>query len=628
MLANVTHTIRISLLLLMAFTGLPRYAEAQSEQEFSLPVNPQLIAAPKFPQRSGELRGGGSLTLPFFDDFSRYSLPTNDPAVPAGWQRWSDSSAYLNTHYPVSPPTIGVATLDGLNAKGYPYNFSNEFDQGPADTLTSLPIDLSSFTATDNVYLVFQYQPGGLGNPPDAEDSLVVDFYSPFGPGEWFRQWSAGGLAPSAFQQAFIKVEDPEFFLDGFRFRFRNYATRSGAFDHWHIDYVVVRQGVDPQNFAYDDVAMQFPNYTFLQEYSAMPWTHFISSPSAFMRNNFVARERNLGPTENIVTGFSVAHDGVVQNFPDQDINPFGNAFQEISRIIPLTDFSFDPSVSDTSAVFDVSVYVNPTDLNLQNDTARFSQVFSNYYAYDDGTAERAYAVTSAGASVAVRYRAEVPDTLLGIMFHWLPHGVNAGNQVFLLRVWGESNGQPGSELIENFAFHSPRYYQDGYNLFSFYEFDQPVLVSGNFFVGWTQPSEIGLNVGNDKSTNTNPARLFYRLGIGQPWQVSAIEGSVMVRPVFRAGKQEVWNSVEELDETGFRIYPNPVTDHLRLNWPHEAQAEFVVRDFAGREVLRGGINGKGEHTVGVGTLSRGAYLIQVNSAEPAMRFHQTFIRE
>ena len=32
----------------------------------------------------GEARGGTfSLTLPFFDDFSRYSLPTNDPAIPS-----------------------------------------------------------------------------------------------------------------------------------------------------------------------------------------------------------------------------------------------------------------------------------------------------------------------------------------------------------------------------------------------------------------------------------------------------------------------------------------------------------------------------------------------------------------
>ncbi|MEY3849764.1 MAG: hypothetical protein RJA38_205, partial [Bacteroidota bacterium] len=132
-------------------------------------------------REQGELRGGtASLTLPFFDDFSRYSLPTNDPAVLTTWQRWSDTCAFINTGFPIAPPTIGVATLDGLRADGYPYNFADEFSYGSADTLTSLPIDLSTLTATDQVFLSFFYQGGGLGNNPDVGDSLIVEFYSPF----------------------------------------------------------------------------------------------------------------------------------------------------------------------------------------------------------------------------------------------------------------------------------------------------------------------------------------------------------------------------------------------------------------------------------------------------------------
>jgi hypothetical protein len=32
--------------------------------------------------------GSSSLLLPFLDDFSRYSLATNDPEIPADWQRY------------------------------------------------------------------------------------------------------------------------------------------------------------------------------------------------------------------------------------------------------------------------------------------------------------------------------------------------------------------------------------------------------------------------------------------------------------------------------------------------------------------------------------------------------------
>jgi len=622
--------LRLTIAFLVSLFCTVSLSFGQSEVEYDLLCNPQLAVrkhADKRGGEAGELRGGGTLTLPFFDDFSRYSLPTDDASIPQEWQRWSDTTAYINTHLPSSPPTIGVATLDGLNARGYPYNFNSEFSQGPADTLTSLPIDLSGFSAGDNIYLTFMYQRGGLGNAPEAEDSLVIDFFSPFGQGEWFHTWSVPGGGSGAFEQAFIRIDQPEYLLSGFRFRFRNYATLSGAFDHWHIDYVIIRQGIDPDNFLFDEVALQYPNYTLLQEYSAMPWTHYISNPSVFMRNNFETKQRNLGPTENIVTGYSITYEGDVDNFPEQDINPFGNAFQEISRIIPLNGYAFDPSVSDTTAVFDVKVYVNPTDLNLQNDTARFRQVFTNYYAYDDGTAERAWAVTSAGASVAMRYRAEIPDTLLGVFIHWLPHGVNVSGQIFLLRVWGESAGIPGNELIDNFIFHNPKFYDDGYNIFSYYEFDHPVPVSGNFFVGWTQPAAIGLNVGNDKNSNANPTRLFYRLGIGQNWQQSIIEGSAMIRPVFKAGMSEVWNSVEELEAARLHIYPNPAETQLHVEWPYRETGEYHVLDLTGRVVLRGMLAGEGRHTIAVDDLRSGAYILAVQSRESGVLTRQTFIR-
>ncbi len=64
-----------------------------------------------FPDRAP--RGGGSMSLPFFDDFSTFSLPTNDPEIPVELQRWVDNSAYINCTFPILPPTIGVATIDG-----------------------------------------------------------------------------------------------------------------------------------------------------------------------------------------------------------------------------------------------------------------------------------------------------------------------------------------------------------------------------------------------------------------------------------------------------------------------------------------------------------------------------------
>jgi hypothetical protein len=70
-------------------------------------------------------------------------------------KKWFDNYAFWNTTYPVLPPTIGVATLDGLNEFGLPYNNTNTSTFGDADYLTSYPINLSGLAVGDSVYLSF-----------------------------------------------------------------------------------------------------------------------------------------------------------------------------------------------------------------------------------------------------------------------------------------------------------------------------------------------------------------------------------------------------------------------------------------------------------------------------------------
>lgn len=512
-------------------------------------------------KEQNELRGGtASLTLPFFDDFSRYSLPTNDPAVLTTWKRWSDTCAFINSGFPIAPPTIGVATLDGLRADGYPYNFADEFSYGSADTLTSLPIDLSTLTVTDQVFLSFFYQGGGLGNNPDVGDSLIVEFYSPFGAGQWTQVWTSPEVFPTdTFEQIFIAVNAPEYLLDGFQFRFRNFGTLSGAFDHWHIDYVQLDAGVDSSNVIFDEVAMQYPLRSLLNEYTAMPLTHFAANASNNMASSIAVQERNLGNDENIVTSYSITkQDGTSQVFNAVDFNTALNANSSFTRTIGLNGFTYNVTPDDTCSYFDVKTYINPTDARLQNDTATLRQYFYNYYAYDDGTAERGYSNSAAGGMIAMKFRAEVADSLLGLFVYWLPTGVNVTAETFLLRAWSDGGTQPGAELGENFNYHHPAFYHHGENYFSYYSYDNPIAVSGNFYVGWVQSGSVGLPVGNDKSGTINATKVFYNNGFEQPWQQSSINGALMIRPVFKSGKTSVWNSVSEVETVSPSIYPNP----------------------------------------------------------------------
>ena len=587
---------------------------AQVEVERDLPFN-YVQASAKAAERNfapRHDREGGSFSLPFFDDFSRYSLPTSNPDIPASWQRWEDDDVFINDAFAISPPSIGVATFDGLGPDGCPYDFSDPNSYGGADTLTSLPLNLSGLDESSNVQLMFYYEPGGIGNFPEDVDSLVLEFYSPFGAGQWIHRWSVPGNDVAAFEKVLIPIVEPEYLLDGFRFRFRNYATLSASADFWHLDYVAVDQNFNYVDCEYDDVAMQHEIRGLLDEYTAMPWTHFIDDPASFMTNSIDITQQNLGPTANIVTGFSVQYEDQHWDFPNIDFNTFGNGCSEYTRTIDLGGFDFDSSVNDTCAVFDVKAYCTTTDGTPQNDTARFQQVFTNYYAYDDGTAERAYAINTTGGKVAVKYFAEVPDSLLGLFMYWIPFVEDQSDKNFLLRAWSDGGGIPGNELSENFTFYHPNYYCNGYNVFGYYAYDNPIFVSGNFYVGWIQDNNAELNIGNDKNGTTNQTQLFYQNGGTSTWNQSLISGAVMIRPVFKSGKSSVWNSISENGTTSFTLFPNPAENELNIMAPVDFGSYHVkLLDLSGKTVLEM-TSSLAAHRLDVSNLSDGLYIVQL----------------
>ena len=114
--------------------------------------------------------------LPFFDDFSRTNIYPDST-------KWTDNNALVNDGFPLCPPNRNGITLDVLDANGQVYNYaiSNAF---VSEYLTSVRIRLDSImepepralTPADSVYLSFYYQPQGNGNPPEAQDSLVLQF--------------------------------------------------------------------------------------------------------------------------------------------------------------------------------------------------------------------------------------------------------------------------------------------------------------------------------------------------------------------------------------------------------------------------------------------------------------------
>jgi hypothetical protein len=526
---------------------------------------------------------GAALSLPFFDEFSTPSMPRFD-GIPPGfeeYQRWELGSARQTETFAIASPTIGAATLDGLNRFGEPYNFVEVNTSGWCDTLTSLPIALNGYFPESNVHLMFHYEAGGRGNAPDVnEDFLTLEFKSTddvSGEVFWTEVWSSDSTSTFAFERVFVPVDQFPYLVNDFQFRFRNYGALAGNVDLWHLDYILLDDQINPTDFELvSEVAITEPIPTFLRDFTRMPWNHFIANPTYYMRDSLLMEQRNFGAqADNINWGFSIDYEGsvdvyetAVQNTNVQPETAFNTTLYIGTN--PLGEsFVFDAAVADTAATFAISVWQSSIGLLHtekvgipDNDSIVFHQVFDNDFAYDDGTAEKAYSLTAAGGKLAIRYSLEVPDTLLGLAIHFTPYYTDADDETFLLRAWQDSLGVPGAELSENYEFHTPQYFNDGYDLFAFYEYDDPIPVEGNIHVGLVQASEVGLNFGLDKNTNSNVGQLHYSLGLGGSWLNSEIQGSVMIRPVLRANKSEVWSEVADNNmrmNLPMLAYPNPV---------------------------------------------------------------------
>lgn len=628
------------------------FAQAQ-ERESNLTYNSALAEwfANERTYAPREARGGGMLTLPFFDDFSRYSLPTNNPSIPQSWQRWTDNAAFINNTFPISPLTIGVATLDGLQSDGTPYKDTLYFpaitdtylEWGLADSLTSLPLDLDGYTAEDSVFLHFHYQCGGRGNAPDEDgilgaqgDSLILEFYTPVQAGAWMRAWAVQGGAPAdSFQSVWVHINDPLFLQSGFRFRFKNYCTLHGALDHWHLDYIMIESDLHPETYQFDEVAAQYPQNTLLNfGYTSMPWTHYLSNPGLYMADQLTYYNRNLGPNdENIATRWSVSYEDTPIFNGNVDVDGQNNANSERVRTVPLQNFQYGTPMGVDSATFTVCVNFNQTDVHLFNDTTCFEQKFSNYYAYDDGTAERAYGLENAGGKVAVKFNAAIDDTLLGYYMYFIPVQYLATDQSFIMQVWEDNTGQPGNLLtsdLDNFNYSLPHYFESGLNNFIYYPLLNPIFIeAGDFYVGYVQQSDVSLNMGLDKNTTTNATKLFYQLQGSSTWNQSSIVGSVMVRPVFKSGLPE-WVGVEEMNSFVVgEVYPNPAGDQISFVLPNDNEKYACsILDMTGRIIREDLIVGNGVSNLDIQALETGQYMLRITHSKSNTSVIRRFIAE
>jgi hypothetical protein len=552
------------------------------------------------------------LTNPtYFQDSARqFFAPVNDPS-----KLWIDNYTYHNYRYAVNPRTLGVVTFDGLDENGYPYEIGSTITNY-ADKLTSKPLNLSTYTANDSIYFSFLFQPEGLGDIPEATDSLVLEFYAPE-LDQWFHVWSVNGNTVHPFKAVHLPVTNSKYLKNAFQFRFKNYGSLAGALDHFHIDYVHLRALSYFDDTLFKDFAFVYPLNSLLKTYTSAPWDHYKNTVDNKMTDSLLILVHNGSQNpENYQNGqVTISQNGnqqgsfVLQGFTlaEQEIN-FAPRTTHISYHDFSTGTEYNKTAGGNQQVFEVKANASAQFPNFtQNDSTEFLQEFYNYYSYDDGSAEAAFGPTGVQARLAVRYDAYEADSLIGVAMSFVPSVNDASNNLFLLTVWAENNGKPGQVLYEDDVFfpRSPLY-GNGPNQFLTYYFTDSlkVPVGISFFVGWRQLDGDRLNLGLDRNIDNSNA-IKYSVNGGSTWLTSPFAGSAMIRPIFSTGLDAVLNVPKEKEQK-LTIYPNPATEFITIQLENENE-EVIIYDSFGRIVKQE--TGK---SIAIGDLTKGIYFVSV----------------
>ena len=617
-------------------------ASAQQERIVPLSSNPVIkkaLAEQLYQSESSKIvsvQTTDTLFLPFLDDFSSFSV------WPSA-ERWTDSSAFINPNFAINPPTVGVATFDGLDWQGNAYVNNNVNASGLCDVLTSNAINLFNdnngilYDAADSLFMIFYYQRKGRGDNPETNDSLQLQFFNTVS-NQWQRVWSAKGIAggDTVFTKVKLSITDNDFRQNGFRFRFMNYGSLTGMLDIWNVDYVYINKFLPPDFDIQRDYAFVYEGKSLLNNYSAVPWKHFASLTQQQQQNLVKPAATLTIRNNNDASTFPVKVAGTIF---DQYGNPTpivgGGGLNSIvvplnSNVTPpanlLTNSFFQDPAANDQTIFRAVYEIGQTSGGIVddfpfNDTLRYDQNFYDYYSYDDGSAELAYGVSGIGAQLAYKFDVLKADTLRAVHMFFAQSGLDVSSQPFRLAVWAGTNlGPVGAPVYQKFN-QSPNY-TDSINGFFTYLTDPVLIPAGTWYIGYIQTNATILNLGLDINTPADNTRKF--INTTGNWTTSQLPGMWMIRPVF-SGEPLFTGIQNPVPLSGMQIHPVPAADEIFIRYGsgNLEDLNLSVFDYSGREVIS---TVDFTSRLDVSELASGFYILHVRNTKTGEHSSEKFV--
>ncbi|RYU79540.1 T9SS type A sorting domain-containing protein [Hymenobacter persicinus] len=610
-----------SLLLLCGL--LPLTSQAQLVQP--LPADPGRAAALEAQARPAQR--AAALSLPFFDDFSIQR------EGPPNLEHWTAGGGVLiNNRFALAPPSRGVASFDGLNGRGQPYgSFYSD-----TDTLTSQPIDLSSLTAADRVFLSFFYQVGNIYSQPSTNSGsrpvfLSVEFKD--NNNRWQQVWILRSQGKRTdFRQKLLAVDQARYLHGTFQFRFHTsgYQTNVNGNDSWGVDYVKLDRNRSAADSSYRDVATSAPLKSLLKRYTAMPVWQYNANPTPSNELNdqtsTTVNNLDIGPQP-----IPIDWRGTLQILPAGPVATFQTGNQAVgayARQMPLTGnvrnspIPVTPQDKVIRHSITLARLAGADPLTVPNDTISRVTELKNYYAYDDGTPEGSIDffpfVSGPPHYYAFRYDLNANDQVRSLRIY--PVLPDAAGRLITAHVWDSQGSGAGLRPTDSpkasQSFTIPAALPAGQ---SFVEiiFPTPVAVSGTFFVGYSrgplggQYAPMGLDL-----NNAPPENYFFanETGTWQNYSTDAFSsgktpaGSIMMRAVM-TNNTVTATAADAAVAAGFTLYPNPSSGLVQVQGQF---ARATVLDALGRPVWTQPAGQLGQAELSLGHLPAGVYLVQL----------------
>lgn len=518
------------------------------------------------------------MNLPFWDDFSAPA------ATDTLWENYS--TVWINSDLGINPPSVNAASFDGLNDQGIPYNQTDPQAFGFTDSLVSRKIKMTDvpLALRNTVFISFFYQWGGLGDPPDPNDFLLLEFKTNTGEWETMATLTSTGVQPNVFYDTLLRINQSRFYHDNFQFRFRSFGRKSGRYDTWHIDYVYINVNRADSDIFYPDRAVFKHIGSALDSYYAMPYSHFtdpvtnppFTNPAVGLYN----LSANLQPMnfdsffnlEVYENGLPSMTSGMLNDSVPSSLASLERKFFTLPSLPAKLLF---PASAD-SARLKIYLRVNTRDTLVAkpdfqlNDSSFAYYTFTNFYAYDDGSAEYAAGLTQPGNMAAYRFllKSSYSDTLNGGYIHYPFTGWPSPNIVTLM-VWANKNGKPGTLLTEQ----TIPVKREAFSKFTAFTLNPAVAVKDTVFIGWRQGPSGLVRIGLDTSHDTGN-RIF--VNTTGTWVVNdLVQGSLMIRPRFGSG--DIVTGIQEPPVPKIDLYPNPNYGEFYLKGDVSAVEVFSV---------------------------------------------------